>query len=438
MDSWGEDFRTDYSRIGEIRRKLGNPPVIACTATAGVETRQRVLDSLDIRDARILVSGVDRPNIALVRLKEWSDRHRAEIVAALLAKLTGRAMIFIPSVKVGQEVQAALASVGWELPLYYGERDKLERDHIQHRFSGQLDPPLNAIITTSAFSMGVDIPDVRLVVHWQHPASVEAYLQEFGRAGRDGKPSLALLFTKGEQDTGLLEWMAERSAEDVVSKRKRTQAEAQQNLAGRVRRIQKMQMLVSDTNSCFRAGLLEVLQGPQRRQRRSLARLLLDLVFASRTHVERAGACCDRCHPELTRRIRAGAYAPGDKLTKSRLDWRKHLRRLSIVFAGLLAFAVILGTFYGRHETSLAQRAASIYSEYVARRDPTERFTAPKVRPFRGYYIACAKPRRADAATLCLLIHADRTPGHAVSGTYRRRGARHSACTGDARHLHIC
>ncbi len=70
------------------------------------------------------------------------------------------------------------------------------------------DPPLGAIITTSAFSMGVDIPDVRLVVHWQHPASVEDYLQEFGRAGRDGKPALALLCSMGEADTGLLSYMA--------------------------------------------------------------------------------------------------------------------------------------------------------------------------------------------------------------------------------------
>ena len=133
IDRWGQDFRTEYSRIAELRRRLGDPPVIACTATAGVETQQRILRSLDMPDARVLVSGVDRPNIALARLGERSDQHRAQIVAALLAKVSGRAMIFIPTKKVSREAQAAMASVGLHLPLFHGELDKLERDHLQNR-----------------------------------------------------------------------------------------------------------------------------------------------------------------------------------------------------------------------------------------------------------------------------------------------------------------
>lgn len=325
IDRWGEDFRTDYSRIAEIRRELGSPPVIACTATAGVETRQRILRSLEIPDARVLVSGVDRPNIALVRVEEWSDRRRAEIVASLLANISsgGRAMIFVPTQKIGREARAAMASVGCELPLFHSKMDRLERDHLQSRFSGLIEPKLNALITTSAFSMGVDIPDVRLVVHWQQPASAEDYLQEFGRAGRDGKPALALVFNRGKKDTGLLKWMAERSAEDVVSTRERTRAQADQTLDGRVRRIDEMQTLVRRTDRCFRAELLAVLQGPSRKQRRSPARWLLDLVFSSRPHVEHAGACCDHCQPELVRRIRAGTYTPGDRLARRRWGMRR-------------------------------------------------------------------------------------------------------------------
>lgn len=124
IDRWGEDFRTDYSRIAELRRKLGGPPVIACTATAGVETQQTILRSLDMPDARVLVSGVDRPNIALVRLEERDDQRRAQIVAALLANVSGRAMIFIPTKKVGKEVQAAMASMGWDLPLFHSDLDR--------------------------------------------------------------------------------------------------------------------------------------------------------------------------------------------------------------------------------------------------------------------------------------------------------------------------
>lgn len=439
IDRWGEDFRTDYSRIAEIRRRLGDPPVIACTATAGVETQRRILDSLDIPDARVLVSGVDRPNIALVRLEEWRDQRRAQIVAALLARIEGRAMIFIPSKKVGREAQAALAAAGWDLPLFHGELDKLERDHLQSRFSGRVDPPLNALITTSAFSMGVDISDVRLVVHWQHPASAEDYLQELGRAGRDGKPALALLFTRGKKDVGLLKWMAERSAEEVVDSRRRTGEEAAEILAGRVRRIDAMSSLARRTDRCFRAGLLEVLQGPRRRQRRTIARWLLDIVFSSRPHVEHAGACCDRCEPELVKRIRAGTYVPGEKLTRRlSLDWRALRRLLGIPLAGLLAVAVIVGTFDLDGGTSSAERAASVYETYVAHHDPGRSFTTPDVRRYRGYALACASPRRRGAATLCLLIRSDLPPNRAIAGVYHRRGPRHFACAGAAARLRIC
>ncbi len=426
IDRWGQDFRTDYSRIADIRRRLGGPPVIACTATAGVETQQRILRSLDMPDARVLVSGVDRPNIALVRLEEWSDHRRAQIVAALLAKVSGRAMIFIPSKKVGKEVQAALASAGWRLPLFHSGLDKLERDHLQNRFSGRIDPPLNALITTSAFSMGVDIADVRLVVHWQHPASAEDYLQEFGRAGRDGKPALALVFTRGAKDVGLLKWMAERSAEEVVDSGRRTAGEARETLAGRVSRIEAMNTLVGRTDRCFRAELLEVLQGPKRRRRRTLARWLLDIVFSSHPRTEHAGACCDHCQPALVKRVKAGAYTPGDRLTrKFALDPRALWRLLRIPVAGLLAAAVIVGTFDKHSGTSAAGQAASTYETYVAHHDPGRDFATPDVRRYRGYQLQPHGARRptprpgaagALRATACVR-------GNGTICPYRRRPA---------------
>ncbi|MFZ1153511.1 MAG: RecQ family ATP-dependent DNA helicase [Solirubrobacteraceae bacterium] len=439
VDRWGADFRIDYSRIAEIRRRLGNPPVIACTATAGVETQRRILDSLGIPEAQVLVSGVDRPNIALVRMREPEVRLRAQIVADLLAKLEGRAMIFIPTMKEGKKVQAALASVGCKLPLFHSKLERLERDSIQARFSGQIDPPLNAIITTSAFSMGVDIPDVRLVVHWQHPASVEDYLQEFGRAGRDGKPALALLFTAGERDIGLLEYMAERTAEEAVESGMRSAPEAQTALAGRVRRIQEMQRLVSESDRCFRSALLEILQGPRSRQRRSVARWLLDLVFSSRTRVAYAGACCDHCQPELGQRIRTGTFTPGDKLARRwRIGWRKLWRRLWTALAVLLVFAVIWGAFIDPQKVASGDRAATLYRAYVARHYPRQRFTTPRVRTYRGYDIACATPRRHGSSTLCLLIDPARPNAHAVRGAFRRNPHRHFACTGEAQRLRIC
>ncbi len=439
VDRWGGDFRTDYGRIADIRQRLGNPPVIACTATAGVETQRRILASLGIPEARVLVSGVDRPNIALARLHEPQAHQRAQIVAKLLAKLDGRSMIFVPTRKEGEKVQETMAAVGCRLPLFHSKLDRLERDSIQARFSGRLYPPLNTIITTSAFAMGVDIADVRLVVHWQHPGSVEDYLQEFGRAGRDGEPALALLFTEGKRDTGLWEYMAEKTAEDVVDSGKRSPEEARIALNGRVARIQETQRLASEHDRCFRAALLEALQGSHPRQRRSLSRWLLDLVFSSRTRIKSAGVCCEHCQPELERRIRSGTFTPGDKLDKG---WRRAgrilWRRARIVFAVFVAVAVVWGTFLDRPKTSSSNPVDSIYRNYVVEHYRGERFATPSVRSFRGYDIACASSARKESSTLCLLIQPDRPRVHAVSGSYRRDRGRHSACRGEARRLRIC
>ncbi len=330
--------------------------------------------------------------------------------------------------------------MGLPLPLFHSELDRLERDSLQSRFSGRIDPPLNALITTSAFSMGVDIADVRLVIHWQHPASAEEYLQEFGRAGRDGQPALALVFTRGNEDVGLLKWMAERTAEETVDRGRRTNEQAQAILDGRTRRIDEMNALVKRTDLCFRAELLEVLQGPRRHRRRSPARWLLDIVFSSRSHVERAGACCDHCQPELVKRIRAGTYTPGERHTRRPpLDWRALWHLLRFPLAALLAVAIVLGTFDQQHSgASIAKRTASAYETYVAHHDPGRSFTTPHVRQYRGYQLACADPHQRNANTLCLLVRPDLPAARAIVGSYHRRGPRHFACTGVATRLRIC
>src|SRR5439155_9318218 len=128
-----------------------------------------------------------------------------------------------------------------------------------------------SIICTNAFGMGLDLPDVRLVVHWQHPASVEDYLQEFGRAGRDGNPSIAVLFT-GAQDEGLLRFMAEktvRSADvDAASKAG--------VLAGKLCAIEEMRKAATSRDTCFRRAIIEYFGDVLSPQRRSLAVRIVD------------------------------------------------------------------------------------------------------------------------------------------------------------------
>ena len=219
-------------------------------------------------------------------------------------------MIFVPTTKVGETARAELAAAGWDLPLYHSKLPVAERENILGRFTGRLDPGLSAVICTSAFSMGLDIPDVRLVVNWQHPAAVEDYLQEFGRAGRDGEPALALLFTDGGGGRGLLRWMAERTKESVVREGRRTPEQAEDSLLGKYERIDEIARLAGDRSRCFRANLIESLAGPRQEPSRSLSLRILDRVFGARMRLRPAEGCCDFCDPDLQRAIINGFYSP--------------------------------------------------------------------------------------------------------------------------------
>ncbi len=205
IDRWGNDFRPNYGKLGAIRQALGSPPVLAFTATAGRQSQRRILESLGIPDARVVVTGVDRPNIKFVRLPDVKDEARYLLIMNLLRIMPhGRAMLFVPTVNTGKRLQAGLRSLGLDIPFFHSKLGTAnDRDMLLGQFTGRTEPPVNVVICTNAFGMGLDLPDVRLVVHWQYPASVEDYLQEFGRAGRDRKPSVAVMFT-GEKDEGLL------------------------------------------------------------------------------------------------------------------------------------------------------------------------------------------------------------------------------------------
>lgn len=176
IDRWGRDFRPNYGRLGAVRQALGNPPVLAFTATAGVEAQRRILTSLGVPDARVVVTGVNRPNIKFLRLADWGDEDRYALIAEFLRIMpAGRAMLFVPTVNVGLKLQAGLQRVGRELPFFHAKfGTATDRDTLLGRFTGRLEPPARAVICTNAFGMGLDVPDVRLVVHWQHPASVYA------------------------------------------------------------------------------------------------------------------------------------------------------------------------------------------------------------------------------------------------------------------------
>lgn len=303
IDRWGGDFRPDYGRLAEVREALGRPPVLAFTASAGVETQRRILASLGIPEAEIVVRGVDRPNIALMRLP--AERHaRPTIISTLLKTQTaGKAMVFVPSRRIGEELQSTLRALGHDLPFYHGKLEPPHRrESLLKQFTGEQRPEVKQIICTNAFGMGLDVPDVRLVVHYQHPASVEDYLQEFGRAGRDGKPSLAVLLV-GNNDRGLLDFMANKTVEQA----NRPAGEAASLLHAKHSSISQMSSMARPRSKCLRRSLQSYFEGSKAKGRPSLAFRLLTWLFSTQSKTKRVHYCCDACAGTSLKNFQAAA-----------------------------------------------------------------------------------------------------------------------------------
>jgi superfamily II DNA helicase RecQ len=210
-------------------------------------------------------------------------------------------MIFVPTVKIGQALQRYLAEQGLETPFYYSQfGDAWKREQLLKRFVGESRPEVDRIICTSAFGMGLDVPNVRMVIHWQHPSSVEDYLQEFGRAGRDGKASVAVLLhdrSDTQRDIRLLKFMADRAVEGA----RLPPAAAFAASGHKVAQIDMMAFLASN-HGCFRESLVSYFTGPKRAARRSFSTWLLEFVFADRGIRQQKVACCDACQQRLIKR----------------------------------------------------------------------------------------------------------------------------------------
>ncbi len=296
VDQWGRDFRPEYGRLKEVREALGSPPILAFTATAGQDMQKRILETLGIPDADVFVRGVDRPNIALLRTSVPVDERPGAIAQLCRFRMPGRGkvMIFVPTRKIGQALQKHLSEQGLETPFYHSRfSGAWEREQLLKRFVGDSRPEVDRIICTSAFGMGLDVPNVRMVIHWQHPSSVEDYLQEFGRAGRDGKASVAVLLhdqSGSRRDIDLLRFMAGRAVQSAQL----SPAEASASLSHKCAQIDRMAGIAM-TGGCFREALVGYFTGPERPTRRSFSTWLLELVFADREVPQREVACCDAC-----------------------------------------------------------------------------------------------------------------------------------------------
>jgi ATP-dependent DNA helicase RecQ len=202
LSQWGHDFRPDYLRLGEVRKQLGCPPTLACTATATQQVRDDILGSLELEDPGIFVTGFDRTNLRLSVLPARSRAHKEELLDAEMARFGRPALIYCATRRSVESVARRLAAGGERVDAYHAGLDPGERSRIQDGFMKGRTP---VVVATNAFGMGIDRADIRGVLHFDIPRTIEAYYQEIGRAGRDGRSSDATLLFRS-QDRGIQEF----------------------------------------------------------------------------------------------------------------------------------------------------------------------------------------------------------------------------------------
>ncbi len=195
ISQWGHDFRPAYLNIGYARKALGNPPVLALTATATEQVSAEILASLDAKDARIVNAGTERDNLYFSVFPTVNNDAKLARIASLLDKEEGTGIIYTASIRSANELHDWLKEHGIAVGHYHGKMSTRDREEVQEQF---MRGDHKVMIATKAFGLGIDKPDIRFVYHFEFPDSLETYYQEAGRAGRDGLPSRAVLLYRLE------------------------------------------------------------------------------------------------------------------------------------------------------------------------------------------------------------------------------------------------